>query len=66
MSNSISNTHEFLNFLREKKKEYPKLRDAFSDIYVLTMENIDEGRDEGSEISKALQSVKDLISEEEE
>lgn len=58
------NSKEFNEYCQEKIKEYPHLKDDILNIYDLAHDEIEQGGSEVHELSLAVQSIKDLISDE--
>ena len=57
-------TVEYLvEFIKEKIKSYPKLKDEIIDLYSLCLSEIEEGGTEYHEVGMCLNDIKELIKE---
>ena len=57
------NLQQFKNYIEEQIEKYPLLKEEILDFYELAINEIEEGSNATHEIELCLQSINDLIDE---
>ena len=57
------NLQQFKNYIEEQIEKYPLLKEEILDLYELAINEIEEGSNATHEIELCLQSINDLIDE---
>lgn len=57
----MSSLDNLVDFVKEKIKEYPQLKNQIIDFYQLALDEIEQGSSEEQEYQSAVQSIEELI-----